>query len=100
MAKKGQSRPDPSLAPLQWDGYSWTGQTVLPTWRGYQTRQGPYAHRSSNQPSDGTARLFVHVPGHDQRPPSEEQAGAYRYLVEQEKAVSDSILDALLDEYP
>jgi hypothetical protein len=100
MAKKARRSPDP-LPPLKWDGYTWTGQIVLRSWGGFQTRQGPYFRRSSDQPSDGTARLSIHgEDGDPPAPPNQEQVAAYRYLVEQEKAVSDSVLQAIFAAYP
>jgi hypothetical protein len=101
MAKKARPSPEPSLPPLKWDGYTWTGKIVLRSWSGFQTRQGPYSGRSSDQPSDGTARLFIHGDdGDPPQPPTPEQAAAHRYLVEQEKAVSDSVLQAIFAAYP
>ena len=98
MPRKSPGTPRTQLPPLSWDGDVWKGQIVLRTWHGFQTRQGPYSGLSSDQPSDGTARLFVH--GGEADHPTPEQAAAYRYLIEQEKAVSDSVLQVIFDGYP
>jgi hypothetical protein len=97
-------RPSLDLPPfprLTWDGYFWQGAVTLPSWRGFQTRQGSYARVSSSEPSDGTVRLFVVPLGRsEQSPPTPEQAAGYRSLLDHEKAVSDSVLQAIFDAYP
>src|SRR5688572_25054533 len=101
MARKRSNKtPDASpFPPLAWDGYCWTGQTVLPFWRGFQARQGPYAGVSSKKPSDGTVRLFIAAES-EGHPPTPEQAAAYRHLIDQEKAVGDVVLQAVFGAYP
>ncbi len=56
------STPRQSFPPLKWDGYYWTARVVLPSWRGFQARTGPYGTRRESAESDGTARLSVSPP--------------------------------------
>src|SRR5262245_39331432 len=99
-------RRQPSLAvepfpPLAWDGFFWAGTVLLPAWKGFQDRRGPYASRKTRKPSDGTTRLTIASPSEEgPAPPSAEQAAAYRYLTAHQEAVRDSILGAVFDEYP
>jgi len=90
--------PFPSLV---WDEFFWTSTTILPAWRGFQCRLGPYGSRKSKKPSDGTTPLAITTPRKDsQSPPSPEQAAAYRYFTAHQEAIRDSILEAVFDEYP
>ena len=91
----------PPFPPLRWDGYFWAGRVVLNAWRGFQSRLGAYAARSSTKESDGTAQLSVAPPaGVAERPPSAEQTNAFRYLLEHEEAIRDALLSAIFEEYP
>jgi hypothetical protein len=99
-----QNKPSPAIEPiplLQWNDFFWEGTIQLPAWKGFQCRLGPYASRRSRKPSDGTTRLSVTPPGkNSQAPPSSEQAAAFRYLLEHQKSIQDSILSRVFDEYP
>jgi hypothetical protein len=90
----------PELPPLVWNGYFWEGQVTLATWRGFQTRRGPYAGVSAPQPSDGTVRLSFLTPDNEEVSPSAEQIEAYRYLLANEKCITDVVLAALFAAYP
>jgi hypothetical protein len=99
-------RPKPSLEvepfpPLVWDEFFWTGTIILPVWKGFQNRLGPYASKRSGKPSDGTTRLAVRPPtGEPQTPPSAEQAAACRFLINHQESIRDAILAAVFDQYP
>jgi hypothetical protein len=73
---------------------------VLPAWAEFQTRLGPYAHLSSDEPSDGTAELRVSTEDGEQRPPSPAQARAFLHLTQNEPAVTRAVQEAILAEYP
>src|SRR5437879_4717456 len=91
----------PPFPPLRWDGYFWTGQVVLSSWRGFQSRLGAYAAKSSTKESDGAVGLSVPPPaGVAERPPLAEQTNAFRYLLEHEEAIGDALLAAIFEEYP
>jgi hypothetical protein len=85
--------PFPSL---QWDDDFWAGEVVLPSWAGFQSRCGAYGPVSSRTDSDGSARLSV-APANDEErtPPSPEQVEAFRFVLEQERAVGSSVLRAI-----
>ena len=72
----------PPFPPLQWNDYFWTGELVLRTWAGYQTRHGPYGAISSADESDGTVWLSVIPQGDSQTPPLPGQSAALRYLLD------------------
>src|SRR5215468_10101761 len=99
-------RKKPSLTiepfpPLEWDDFFWSATITLPAWKGFQCRLGPYASRTGRKKSDGTVRLSVSNPfGEKQKPPSPEQAAAYRDLVAHQETIRDSILNTVFDEYP
>jgi hypothetical protein len=91
----------PPFPPLKWDEYFWTGEAVLPSWAGFQSRRGAYGAASSGKKSDGSARLTVTPVNVEARtPPLAEQVLAFRLLLENERAVADSILHAVFAEYP
>jgi hypothetical protein len=91
----------PPFPPLKWDDYFWTGRVVLSSWRGFQSRLGAYALKSSSQESDGTARLSVRPPGGvAERPPSREQENALMYLFEHDEAICNAVVAAIFEEYP
>jgi hypothetical protein len=86
---------------LEWDEFFWTGTIVLPAWKGFQCRLGPYATRRSKRASDGTTRLTIPPPVEDtQTLPSPEQAAAYQHLIKRQAAIRDAILKAVFGEYP
>lgn len=91
---------NPELPLLVWDGYCWEREVVLPSWRGFQTRRGPYAAVNSDEPSDGTIRVRFDTNGAGQVPPTATQVAAYRWLVDHEAEVVSAVLDAVFAEYP
>jgi hypothetical protein len=103
VAPREKSTADvPPFPSLKWDGYCWGHRIVLPAWTGFQARQGGYGSVSSPKPSTGAARLRVQSPGKKAgpKPPSAEQAAAYRYLLGHEEAVRDAVLRANFAAYP
>jgi hypothetical protein len=91
----------PPFPPLRWKEPFWNGRIVLPSWKGFQCRLGPYGSQTSPNESDGTARLSVVSPeGRAERPPSAEQAKALQYLLENEEAIRDAIVNAIFEEHP
>lgn len=91
----------PPFPPLVWqDGYAWEGTATLRAWAGFQSRRGPYASANVPVASDGTVTLTVMAPDDEPSLPSAEQAAAYRLLTEQQDALRETILAALLAEYP
>lgn len=105
MAKK-KTLNVPPFPPLKWDGYFWVGQITLPSWKGFQSRGGPYGSRSSKKASDGTARLNVAVDDDkledddDRPPPTPAQVAAMQHLLDNEAATASAVLQALFKRYP
>jgi hypothetical protein len=99
MAK--QTLDVPPFPPLQWDDCFWTGEVVLPSWAGFQSRRGAYGSVSSRAKADGSARLTVTPENDDARtPPLPEQVRAFRLLLDHELALGDSALRAIFARYP
>lgn len=91
----------PPFPPLRWDEYFWVGELRLPSWAGFQTRRGFYGSISSNQPSDGSARLTVLTEDTSIRTsPTVEQVAAFRFLLDNEQGVAASVLGAIFEKYP
>jgi hypothetical protein len=91
----------PPFPRLLWDQYFWVGEVKLPSWAGFQTRRGPYGALSSNESSDGSARLTVTTEDSNTRTlPTPEQATAFRHLLDNESAVAAAVLGAIFAKYP
>lgn len=92
----------PPLPPLKWVEYFWTGTDSLPSWAGFQARQGPYgAESGGGHPSDGTVQVSVPAPSTPgTRWPWAEQISAYAYLKANEPSVAAAVLRAIFDRYP
>jgi hypothetical protein len=102
MAKNSETDLNFSPFPLlKRDKYAWTGKILLPSWRGFQARQGAYGAVSSRKASDGTAHLDV-IPLEDRgtQSPTPEQAAAFQFLIDHEPAIHSSVLHAIFGAYP
>ena len=89
----------PPFPPLRRREFHWTARVVLDSWAGFQSRLGAYASTSSNTASDGTVRLSVAaVDG--AATPTPEQAAAFEYLLANQNAVRDTLVAAIVEEYP
>lgn len=91
----------PPFPPLQWDGYFWTGEIKLSSWAGFRGRRAGRRSILSAPPADGTVQ--VNVITEDNREdllPLAEQVAAFRYLLDNEQAVTTAILEALFEAYP
>ena len=82
---------------LNWDKYTWAGECVLPSWKGFQSRRGPYGSIDSDEPSDGSARLSVKPIDMEARSaPTPAQSAAYAHFLANESVVAGDVLRALL----
>jgi hypothetical protein len=86
------------LPPLKWDGYSWEGEVVLPSWRGFHTPRGRARREKNPGPPEGTVRIRFKSAGN--QPPTEAQVVAYRWLIEHEAESAGELLSAVFTEYP
>ena len=83
---------------FQQDGSFWTTEAQLPSWAGYQTRNGPYGSISSDSPSDGVVKIYA--PDRDESPPTEQDRASVQWLLDHEAEVASTVLEGLLAEYP
>src|SRR5262245_50972540 len=102
MTKDSKANPEfPPFPPLKWDEYAWTGKILLPSWRGFQARQGAYGAVSSRKASDGEAHLnVIPLEGEETLSPTPEQGAAFQFLVDHEPAIHSSVLHAIFQAYP
>ena len=106
MAGEPQPPPEvhePPLPPLAWDGYFWSGYDTLPSWAGFQAREGAYTSRTGDAPSAGRVRVSVTSVRDDTTPPASpapEQVAAYRYLKDHEATVTGAVVGAIFRAYP
>ncbi len=91
----------PPFPPLKWEHYFWVGDVILPSWAGFQARRGAYGAVSSRKASDGCARLsIVPLDSNARSHPMPEQVAAYQHLLENEAAVADAVVRALVKYCP
>jgi hypothetical protein len=101
MAKQREIELDlEPFPPLSWEQGTWETTVVLPAWKGFQSRLGPYGTKSSKKASDGTARLWIETIDETEMLPSPEQGAAHQYLVDHQEVIRDKILRAVFKEYP
>jgi hypothetical protein len=79
-------------------GY-WTTTAQLPSWVGYQARNGPYGSISSDSPSDGVVKIYA-PEGREKSPPTEQEQASVHWLLDHEAEVASAVLEGLLAEYP
>lgn len=95
--------PDLEIKTYSGDNYefkSLEGTIKLVTWGGYQSRQGAYATIDSDKVSDGTAKLSIGGDMVLDNPViTKEHINAYKYLMQHQATIKNSILQVLLKEY-
>jgi hypothetical protein len=90
----------PAFPALAWDGFSWVTSAKLETWAGYQIRNGPYGTVSTSGPSDGTVAIRFAPEGRNESPLAPGEIALVRWLIDNEAAVHDAMLNRLFEEYP
>jgi hypothetical protein len=78
----------------------WTTKAQLPSWIGFQTRNGPYGSISSDSPSDGWVTTAFVREGRDESPLTEQERASVQWLLDHEAEVASAVLEGLLAEYP
>jgi hypothetical protein len=78
----------------------WAGTTVLPSWKGFQSRQGAYCSKDISIPSDGRVRIVFAPEGRGTEPLTEMELSAVQWVVEHESLLSQAVVKSLLEEYP
>jgi hypothetical protein len=90
----------PVFPQFKWDGYHWASSAQLPAWSGYQIRNGPYGRVSAPGRSDGTLRLRFAPEGRDEGPLTGHEIELVRWVVHNQAAAHDAMLDRLFVDYP
>jgi hypothetical protein len=85
---------------FQWDRFSWETKAQLPSWIGFQTRNGPYGSISSDSPSDGWVTIAFVREGDDESPLTEQERSCVQWLLDHEAEVASAVLKGLRAEYP
>ncbi|MDX1907907.1 MAG: hypothetical protein SF053_12810 [Bacteroidia bacterium] len=82
-------------------GQYYKGELMLPSWAGFQSRQGSYASKNSNKASDGLVKVFITGKEVDGvKVTTAEQVNAVKYLIDNADNVRDALLLGLLHEMP
>ena len=85
---------------FKWDKFYWEARAQLPSWAGYQTRNGPYGSISSDKPSDGVVTFVVDSEDDKGAPLTEQQHANVQWVIAHEAEVASAVLEGLLAEYP
>ena len=85
---------------FQLDHSCWTTKAQLPSWIGFQARNGPYGSISSESPSDGRVTIAFAPEGRDESPLTEQERASVQWLLDHEAEVASAVLEGLLAEYP
>jgi hypothetical protein len=80
--------------------FFWTAQAQLPSWVGYQSRNGPYGSISSDEPSDGQVTISIEPEGGKGSPLTEQDHASVQRWLDHEAEVASAVLQGLLAEYP
>jgi hypothetical protein len=78
----------------------WRTKAQLPSWIGFQTRNGPYGSISSDSPSDGSVTITFAPEGRDESPLTEQERAIVQWLLDHEAEMAPAVLEGLLAEYP
>jgi hypothetical protein len=87
------------MVDFQWGQHFWEAKAQLPSWIGFQARNGPYGSISSDSPSDGWTTIVASGDGKES-PPTEQERACVQWLLDHEAEVASAALDGLLAEYP
>lgn len=90
----------PTFPAFAWNEHFWATSAKLPAWSGYQIRNGPYGRVSQKGRSDGTVHIIFAPEGQDNSPLSGQETKLVKWLIDNQEAVHDSMLEKLFDEYP
>lgn len=75
----------------------WGAELQLPSWAGYQSRQGPYGSIDKPGPSDGTVALIFAPEGRGLEPLDEQEKRSISWFEQNEPMVSDAVKAAIID---
>src|SRR5215469_13632373 len=78
----------------------WTATVMLPSWRGFQSRQGGYGTQDQDAPSDGFVKVVFAPEGRGKEPLTDSEMSSARWVIDHEASISSALLSTLLKEYP
>ena len=78
----------------------WTAKVLLPSWKGFQSRRGPYGSQDSDAPSNGMVPIVFAPEGRGTEPLTDAEISAVRWVIEHEAPISKALVSSLLKEYP
>jgi Domain of unknown function (DUF6985) len=88
-----------AIPKLKWDNGEWTAEVVLPAWKGFLSRRGPYNSSSSARRSTGKVLLCVLTANDERIEPTAHQQLAWADMATNQEATRDAILRAVLKEF-
>ncbi|MEE1672435.1 hypothetical protein SNR37_001756 [Agarivorans aestuarii] len=89
-----------SISPnFQWNGFFWETNVKLPTWSGFQERNGPYGAISSDEPSDGTIRIVFAPEGRGDEALNSKEIELINWFISHQRQVIESITNTLFSNY-
>jgi hypothetical protein len=92
--------PELTSTDFVWDGYFWKTTVRLPVWQGFQSRQGVYGSKNTDQPPDGSVALIFAPEGRDESPLLDSELHLVLWAVQHAEEMQRSLLEKLLVEYP
>src|SRR5258707_902367 len=78
----------------------WTATVALPSWRGFQSRQGGYGTQDRDTPSDGFVRVVFAPESRGKEPLTDSETSSVLWVIDHEASISNALLASLLKEYP
>ena len=84
---------------FSWDECFWSAQVALPSWRGFQSRRGPYGSVDRSAPSDGVVEHIFAPEGRGEEPLTAWELAIVQWLLDRETAVCSAALDAVYGNY-
>jgi len=90
----------PLYPKFTWDEFFWVTSANLPSWSGFQIRNGPYGALSSNDKSTGVHQLLFAPEGRGEDPLNKNELQLVKWVIDNEKPIHNAMLDALFKEYP
>jgi hypothetical protein len=91
----------PRFPAFHWNHHHWVTAVELPSWRGFQIRNGPYGAISADGESDGVVHVLYAPEGRPGRAPlDDDEIAAVHWLIANERAVHDATVARMLEALP
>jgi hypothetical protein len=82
------------------DDLWWTTRAELPSWKGFQSREGDYGTRDGALASDGVVSVVFAPEGRDNHPLTDAEISLVVWVIENEASLASTAISSLLQEYP